>query len=78
MTKFVERKALIVNPNPLQMHTLLMGVQVFGGFRSILIPLNCFMMKLEILQTESRYVCLYDSFNLGYVLLLHIPEMLIR
>jgi hypothetical protein len=45
-----------------------MGVQVFGGFRSISIPLNCFMMKLEILRTESRYVCLYASFNLGYVL----------
>jgi hypothetical protein len=48
-----------------------MGVQVFGGFRSISIPLNCFMMKLEILQTESRYVCLYASFNLGYVLTAH-------
>jgi hypothetical protein len=63
MTKFVERKALIVNLNPLYKCTLLMGVQVFGGFRSISIPLNCFVMKLGILQTESRYVCLYCFFQ---------------
>jgi hypothetical protein len=46
MTKFVERKALIVNPNPLQMHSL--DGDGCASFWGIQINFNC----TELLHDE--------------------------